>query len=104
KSWSFGVSRYLINAEDSASIYEEWASRYGWVYQVPGVLGYKRVVLCDPKAVAHFYTRETTIYVQPSTSKLLFAKLLGGVIVISEGDDHKRMRKGLTPTFSNTAI
>jgi len=76
KSILFGVSRYLINAEDSADIYETWASQYGLVYQVPGILGYRRVVLCDPKAVAHFFSRETTTYVHPPTTKLLVRKLV----------------------------
>lgn len=48
---------------DSPEMYEAWAEEYGPVYQVPSVLGTARIVLCDPKAIAHFYAKETTTYI-----------------------------------------
>ncbi|KAF5367940.1 hypothetical protein D9758_004326 [Tetrapyrgos nigripes] len=88
KSLIFGVLKYLNQAPDSGAVYEEWVTKYGSVYQIPTVLGSKRVVLTDPKAVAHFYAKET---------------VTNGILV-AEGSSHKRQRKALTPAFSNIAI
>ncbi|KAJ8591195.1 hypothetical protein M405DRAFT_123438, partial [Rhizopogon salebrosus TDB-379] len=48
--------------QDSAEMYERRAEESGVVYKIPGVLGQTRIVLCDPKAIAHFYARESWIY------------------------------------------
>ena len=54
---------------DSGAIYEEWMDTYGPVFQVPIAMGSRRTVLCDPKAIAHFYAREVTVYVKPGFTK-----------------------------------
>jgi hypothetical protein len=59
----YGVSDDLLSSTDAATIYERWAEEYGVVYVIPAVLGQTRIVLCDPKAIAHFYARETWTYV-----------------------------------------
>ncbi|KAK7448083.1 hypothetical protein VKT23_013840 [Stygiomarasmius scandens] len=104
QSLLFGVLKYVNQAPDSGAVYEEWASKYGLVYQIPGVLGSKRVVLMDPKAVAHFYARETTTYVQTGMAKSFITRMFGNGILVAEGESHKRQRKALTPAFSNIAI
>ncbi|KAI9460049.1 hypothetical protein HD554DRAFT_2000093, partial [Boletus coccyginus] len=35
----------------------------GAAYRLPSVLGTTCIVLCDPKAIAHFYAKETTTYI-----------------------------------------
>jgi len=50
-------------AEIQGSIYEQWANEYGLVFGVPTTLGGNKIVLlCDPKAIAHFYAKETWTY------------------------------------------
>ncbi|KAF5339499.1 hypothetical protein D9758_016372 [Tetrapyrgos nigripes] len=98
KSLIFGVLRYVNQAQDPGAVYEEWATKYGSVYQIPTVLGSKRVVLTDPKAVAHFYAKETVTYIQTGISKTLIKR------TVRQGSNHKRQRKALTPAFSNIAI
>ncbi|KAG1729808.1 hypothetical protein EDB19DRAFT_1742502, partial [Suillus lakei] len=44
---------------------------YGIVYMIQSVLGQTRIVLCDPRAIAHFYARETWTYVQTPLSLAL---------------------------------
>ena len=61
---------------DGPDIYEAWAEEYGAVYQVPSVLGTTRIVLCDPKAIAHFYARETTTYVLTPLGKFMVGILV----------------------------
>ena len=53
----------FFSSPDSPEIYEAWAEQYGAVYQIPSVLGTTRIILCDPKAIAHFYAKETTTYI-----------------------------------------
>ncbi|KAJ7600586.1 cytochrome P450, partial [Mycena floridula] len=69
-----------------------WAE-YGPVFAVPWTLGTTRIIVTDPKAVAHFYARETYVYVQNSLSRVAIANLFGKGILWAEGD-------ALTPAFS----
>lgn len=45
-------------------MYEQWSAEYGSVYTISGFLGQQKLVLCDPKAVAQFYSREAVVYVK----------------------------------------
>jgi len=58
----YGASKDLFESSDTGSIFEQWAEEYGPVYQVPTTLGGNKIVLCDPKAIAHYYARETWTY------------------------------------------
>lgn len=75
KSWLFGVSKQVFEG-DAAKLFEGWATEYGAVYQVPGPLGDRRTVLTDPKAVAHFYSKETMTYVKSEFTKQLIASVV----------------------------
>lgn len=74
KSWFFGVSKEVFEG-DNGALYEAWAQTFGPVYQVAGPLGERRVVLLDPKAIAHFYAK-TYIYVKDSFAKQLTEELV----------------------------
>jgi len=100
----FGVSRYLSKSPDAGILYEQWAAEYGPAYRIPGVLGLDRIVLCDPRAIAHYYTNSTMTYVKPAATSKFIEKLFGRGLLWAEGESHKRQRKALTPAFSNAAI
>ncbi|KAG2101117.1 cytochrome P450 [Suillus discolor] len=100
----YGVSRDLISSHDRAAIYERWATEYGVVYMIPSVLGQTNVVLCDPKAIAHFYARETWTYVKTPLTLAFLESSTGKGLLWSQGETHRRQRKALTPAFSNAAI
>jgi hypothetical protein len=77
----YGVGKDVAEATDSGALmYEAWAEEYGVVYQVPATLGQTKIVLTDPRAIAHFYARETWTYVLTPLSKALFER---GVCEIS---------------------
>lgn len=59
ESFVFGITRKVAAAPDSGAVYEAWADTYGPVYEVSGPLRTKRIVLCDPKAVAHVYALDS---------------------------------------------
>ncbi|KAG2101113.1 cytochrome P450 [Suillus discolor] len=100
----YGVSNDLVSSKDSATMYEHWAQEYGVAYMIPSVLGQTRIVLSDPRAIAHFYARESWTYVQTPLSLTLIENLVGRGVLWSQGESHRRQRKALTPAFSNAAI
>ena len=74
----FGLYRHINESPDSGLVYERWAEEYGPAYVVPGGFGSKRVVICDPRANAHFYARETFGYVQTKLSRVFIENLVSG--------------------------
>ena len=73
----YGASKELFESSDVGPIYEHWAKEYGPVYEVPTTLGGSKTVLCDPKAIAHFYVRETWSYVQLPSSRRFLQRTVG---------------------------
>lgn len=57
----FGVSKLLAEG-DGGVYFEQWAKEYGTIYQIPTILGTRRTIIFDPKAIAHFYSREAYGY------------------------------------------
>ncbi|KAK0191730.1 cytochrome P450 [Armillaria mellea] len=107
RSWLFGVANVanvMRNPEDVGLLYEQWSAEYGSVYTIPGFLGQQKLVLCDPKAVAHFYSREAVVYVKPPIIRRVIELMFGRNLAWVEGDLHRRQRKFLLPAFSNAAI
>ncbi|KAG1742265.1 cytochrome P450 [Suillus paluster] len=100
----YGVSNDLVSSTDTAAMYERWADEYGVVYMIPSVLGQTKIVLCDPKAIAHFYARETWTYVQTPLASVFLEGFIGRGLLWAHGESHRRQRKALTPAFSNAAI
>ncbi|KAG1882733.1 cytochrome P450 [Suillus subluteus] len=103
-SFIYGVSHDVASSKDSSGMYERWAMEYGVAYMIPSVLGQTRIVLCDPRAIAHFYARETWTYVRTPLEVTLLEASIGRGLLWSQGEAHKRQRKALTPVFSNAAI
>ena len=69
----YGVGQRIVAADNPGTIYESWMKEYGPVYTVPATLGNKRVILCDPKAIAHFYSEDSWTYGQTKLVKELHA-------------------------------
>lgn len=59
KSLIYGVSKYVQESKDGSPIFEKWAEEYGSVFRMPVAMGGNQLVLCDPKAISHFYSKET---------------------------------------------
>lgn len=68
-SFMYGVGKILLEVDDPGSIYEAWAREYGAAYEVPSTLGGRRIILYDPKAITHFYAKETWTYIRTPFSK-----------------------------------
>ncbi|KAG6876262.1 hypothetical protein C0993_004630 [Termitomyces sp. T159_Od127] len=104
QSLLFGLTRIIRESDDASLLMEQWISHYGPVFRVPDVMGSSRVVVADPKAVTHFYAKETFGYVKTSLSKAFIKQLFGRGLLWAEGESHRRQRKALSPAFSNAAI
>ncbi|TFK33700.1 cytochrome P450 [Crucibulum laeve] len=104
ENFIFGYFRLIQKSDDPGLIYAQWTSQYGPAFKVPGSFGTSRVVICDPKACAHFYAKETYGYVQTKLARVFIENLFGRGLLWAEGDSHKRQRKALSPAFSNATI
>jgi hypothetical protein len=89
RSLIFGNSRFLGSQTDVAHIYEEWAEQYGAVFCVPTVLGGTTVMICDPKAIQHCYSRETYGYVQNPMGRAMINDM---VFILSRHHNLKKLR------------
>jgi len=78
ESFLYGVGKRILNADDAGAEYEAWAQEYGPVFTVPSTLGSNSIVLCDPKAIAHFYSKETWTYIQTPLIKTIFEHSVRG--------------------------
>jgi len=69
-SFLYGVARDTLESSDPGSIYEEWVKEYGVAFEVPAALGRKTIMLFDPKALQHYYVRETWTYIAPPSTRI----------------------------------
>ncbi|KAI6003057.1 cytochrome P450 [Pisolithus albus] len=100
----FGTAKQTFESQDSGAIHEAWAKEYGVAYEVPTTLGGKKIMLADPRALAHYYARESWTYIQTESARFFLQRNFGRGILWSHGEDHKRQRKSLTPAFTPAAI
>ncbi|KAF9040790.1 cytochrome P450 [Panaeolus papilionaceus] len=103
-SFFFGHYKTVNQAVDRSELYEGWVKEHGPAYWISTGFGSKRIVICDPKANGHFYSKETYGYVQTKLSRVFIENLFGRGLLWAEGDSHRRQRKALSPAFSNAAI
>ncbi|KAG1840184.1 cytochrome P450 [Suillus subalutaceus] len=102
--WVFGFAKTVLDSTLTTELYERWAREYGPVYKVPGVFGQSKVILWDPKAISHFFARDTWLYNQIPFNKNAVRTTLGKGVLWADGESHKRQRKALNPAFSAAAI
>ncbi len=75
-SFLFGRLPEISNSSDRAGLYSRWLSEYGPVFQIPVQLGGRRVMLCDPKAIAHVLSKDTFTYVGTPSFRAFLKKFV----------------------------
>ncbi|KAG2137932.1 cytochrome P450 [Suillus clintonianus] len=100
----WGFSKVVLDPAVATELYEQWADEYGPVFKVPLVLGESKVVLWDPKAISHFFAKDTWSYNQTPFNKIAGAMTVGRGVLWADGEGHKRQRRALNPAFSAAAI
>ncbi|KAG1741245.1 cytochrome P450 [Suillus lakei] len=103
-SWLFGFAKTVTTTATITELYENWAIEYGPVYKLPHALGQSRVILWDPKAISHFFARDTWLYNQTPFNEIAVRTIVGRGVLWADGENHKRQRKALNPAFSAAAI
>ncbi|KIL67314.1 hypothetical protein M378DRAFT_300977 [Amanita muscaria Koide BX008] len=98
----FGRLREVIG--DTATVLDRWVSEYGYVFKVPTGLGTNRIVITDPKAVAHVYANDSFGYLRSDFQKTFSRIFMGHSMVSADKDDHRRQRRAIAPAFTNGAL
>ena len=86
----FGITRELTHSKDPTLLYSKWAKEYGSVYRVPTALGTQAVMVCDVKAAAHVFAKDTFVYVKTPGMRYVIEKLVGKGVIWAEGEAHRR--------------
>ncbi|KIL62639.1 hypothetical protein M378DRAFT_165469 [Amanita muscaria Koide BX008] len=82
----------------------KWAEEYGSVYKTTTALGWTIVVLCDPKAIAHFHAKDGTTYARLPFLNTLTEAMMGPNMLSADKEQHQRLRRSVAPAFSNAAL
>ncbi|KAM6495403.1 Cytochrome P450 [Amanita muscaria] len=98
----FGRLREFL--DDTATAVDRWVSEYGYVFKMPSVLGTNRIVISDPKAVAHVYANDSFGYQRLSSGKKFTRTFFGHSMLSADGEDHRRLRRAAAPAFTNGAL
>ena len=75
-SFLWGVAKVLQTSPDIGAQFEKWAEEYGGVYEIPVLLEGRRIILCDPKAIAHLFGGEPWTYILTPSSKIGIEKIV----------------------------
>ena len=70
-SWLFGATQEIFESSDLGILYGNWEKKYGAVYEIPTGVGSRILVLADPKAIGHFFAKDTSTYHQPEVRKIM---------------------------------
>jgi len=109
ESFILGNARKIFPSTNLSLVYQDWERTYGPIYEIPTGFGSKHVVLSDLKALTHLFSKDTMTYYQPARQKAMGRKLVsvcstafsrivslisfqfGDVVVLMEGETHKRL-------------
>lgn len=70
----YGASGQIFESPDTGAIYGAWAKEYGVVFEAPASLGGMKIMLTDPRVLAHYYARETRTYVQTELTRIFLQR------------------------------
>lgn len=77
----YGAARETLRANNSGLMYETWAKEYGVAYEFPIALGRVRIMVCDPRAIAHLYAKDTWAYVRTEQGRRFYGRNVGPLVI-----------------------
>ncbi|KZT61472.1 cytochrome P450 [Calocera cornea HHB12733] len=95
-SMFWGNSLQMIGTD---GIEESWIREFGRTYVTPVMFGSYRLNTTDPRAVAHVLSHVDN-YPKPEYTRGLLGSVTGQGLFIAEGEDHKRQKRVMNPSFS----
>lgn len=93
---------YAITRESSGVPMRRWMNTVpnNGMIRYLGLFNRERILLTSPKALAEVLNIKNYDFQRPQLLLAGIGKILGIGLLLSEGDDHKTQRKGLTPAFA----
>jgi hypothetical protein len=85
----YGRLLEVNKSNDRGTTYAEWAGKYGDVFEIPAQLGGRHIIIFDPKAIAHFLSKDTFTYIGSNFSKAFIKRFVSSLresVVIIEMD------------------
>ncbi|PVF92144.1 cytochrome P450 [Serendipita vermifera] len=92
-----------FTTDDIQQIFLDWGQKYGRVFAIYGLMGTRRGIATDHKAVGHIY-KNNMIYYKPDAARFQLGYLLGDGVVTAEGLEHRHQRRGLLPAFNTNQL
>ncbi|KAI0042708.1 cytochrome P450 [Auriscalpium vulgare] len=99
-----GHFRRLALSESGGSIQSEWAQQYGGMVRTVGPLGQERLMVLRPEALHKILVSDWVNYPRPGFLRNLFGLLAGYGLLTVTGNDHRQMRKAMSPAFSSVNL
>ncbi|KAF8318460.1 cytochrome P450 [Clavulina sp. PMI_390] len=93
----------LLQQEPSSAA-RRWHSKFGHIVLFEGFFKSPRISITDPRALHHVLIAEPYKYTKPQFIRQLLALLLGEGLVVVEGEDHRRQRRIMNPSFGLAQI
>ncbi|WVQ74482.1 hypothetical protein IAR50_004083 [Cryptococcus sp. DSM 104548] len=102
ESFLMGSLPTLIGSPPNAP-HAEWSDKYGHTIRYRLLLGAHRFMTLDGTGL-NYILSHPDVFPKPDTARKGLAEMLGNGLLTSEGDDHRRQRRALNPSFSVSAI
>lgn len=82
---------------------KNWTELYGPTFRYTGFFCRPQLFTSDLKAIAHIYAH-ADIFDRAAQSRRLFRTLTGTSLLAVDGEDHRRMKRVMSPAFGAQAI
>ncbi|KAI0743366.1 cytochrome P450 [Daedaleopsis nitida] len=103
-SFLFGHERALEIQNEVGDLEFKWQRDYGPTWRIAGNFGSDILMTADPKALHHVLQKSGYNYVRRVSQNQLGKIMTGPGIVTSDGPDHHRHRKIMTPAFGTAHL
>ncbi|KIY62983.1 cytochrome P450 [Cylindrobasidium torrendii FP15055 ss-10] len=80
-----------------------WIKQYGRAITHSMFFGRPRLMITDPKAVAHLLNHARD-YPKHEGQRYALSRMVGPGVLVVEGDEHKRQRRVMNPAFGNSYV
>nr|XP_031861425.1 uncharacterized protein CI109_003029 [Kwoniella shandongensis]KAA5528497.1 hypothetical protein CI109_003029 [Kwoniella shandongensis] len=100
--WFWGSLQYIIKSPPVAPQIE-WQKIYGPTFRYRLIAGLPRFITSDPVAISYIL-QHSDLFPKPEETRKALIDILGNGVLVAEGNDHRKQRKALNPSFSPAAI
>ncbi|EIN08207.1 cytochrome P450 [Punctularia strigosozonata HHB-11173 SS5] len=102
-SWIWGHERQVWD-HGAAEMHSKWASVIGTLFRIKAALRHPDIIIAADRVSAQHILQNTDTYVMADALRKPAANLIGKGVVWALGEQHKRMRRVLAPSFSPESI